>query len=292
MRALLAVAAMAATLASAPRAAGEEPAGGPSLRVVAAGALIGERVRDRAGEAAGEVAAVLIDTVDARARWVMVASGGVLGIGEALAAVPWQVVDFGRGGREVRVRVDKQALVTAPKVDRDRLVELADPARMGGVLDYYAAVAAAPRDAPPPEGPADRRARSEWAGVPTLVVSRQGITTLMPPAATDEPLGDRVRSAAGEEVGRIDELVVEAETGRVAYALLARGGFLGLGEQWAPIPFPALAWSPVMRSYTLARGLSPARMQGFPRQRDLPAAIGRGQLAQLYRLYGVRPYWE
>src|SRR5580704_7263924 len=42
--------------------------------------------------------------------------------------------------------------------------------------------------------------------------------------------GDRVRNRAGEDLGKIEEIMLDVGSGRVAYAVLSSGGFLGIGD--------------------------------------------------------------
>ena len=41
--------------------------------------------------------------------------------------------------------------------------------------------------------------------------------------------GDSVQNSAGEDLGKVDELMIDIPSGRVAYAVLSIGGFLGMG---------------------------------------------------------------
>jgi sporulation protein YlmC with PRC-barrel domain len=53
--------------------------------------------------------------------------------------------------------------------------------------------------------------------------------------------GTHVRNPAGEDLGRIEEIMMDAPTGRVAYAVLSFGGFLGIGGKLFAVPWKALA---------------------------------------------------
>ena len=48
--------------------------------------------------------------------------------------------------------------------------------------------------------------------------------------------GDAVKNAAGEDLGNIKEIMIDTETGNVAYYVLSFGGFLGLGDKLFAIP--------------------------------------------------------
>lgn len=52
--------------------------------------------------------------------------------------------------------------------------------------------------------------------------------------------GDRVVNARDEHLGRIEDIMLDVETGNVAYAVLSFGGFLGVGDKLFAIPWTAL----------------------------------------------------
>lgn len=48
--------------------------------------------------------------------------------------------------------------------------------------------------------------------------------------------GTPVQNQAGEDLGEINELMIDLEKGRIAYAVLSFGGFLGLGDKLFALP--------------------------------------------------------
>ena len=52
--------------------------------------------------------------------------------------------------------------------------------------------------------------------------------------------GDPVTNTAGEALGSIEEIMLDPESGRIAYAVLSFGGFLGIGEKLFAVPWSAL----------------------------------------------------
>src|SRR6516225_5581456 len=52
--------------------------------------------------------------------------------------------------------------------------------------------------------------------------------------------GNSVRNAAGDSLGKVDEIMIDIPAGRVAYAVLSFGGFLGLGNKLFAVPWSAL----------------------------------------------------
>jgi sporulation protein YlmC with PRC-barrel domain len=55
-----------------------------------------------------------------------------------------------------------------------------------------------------------------------------------------EIIGKHVHNAEGEDLGVIDEIVLDMATGRVAYGVLAFGGVLGFGSKLFAVPWDAL----------------------------------------------------
>ncbi|MGE0607513.1 MAG: PRC-barrel domain-containing protein [Pirellulales bacterium] len=53
-------------------------------------------------------------------------------------------------------------------------------------------------------------------------------------------IGMEVRNAAGEDLGQIEDLVIDMGTGEVRYAALSFGGFLGFGDKLFAVPMHAL----------------------------------------------------
>ena len=61
--------------------------------------------------------------------------------------------------------------------------------------------------------------------------------------------GTEVYGPSGEHVGEIDHLMLERDSGRVAYAVMSFGGFLGMGKDFYPIPWNALKYDTSLDGY-------------------------------------------
>lgn len=57
-------------------------------------------------------------------------------------------------------------------------------------------------------------------------------------------IGSNVINVKGETLGKIDNLVVDIDSGRILYAVLQSGGFLGIGDKLLPVPWESLAALP------------------------------------------------
>ena len=57
-------------------------------------------------------------------------------------------------------------------------------------------------------------------------------------------IGSKVINLKGETLGKIENLVVDVDTGRIVYAVLESGGFLDIGDKLFPVPWGSLAALP------------------------------------------------
>jgi sporulation protein YlmC with PRC-barrel domain len=56
---------------------------------------------------------------------------------------------------------------------------------------------------------------------------------------TSQIVGEDIYNLAGEEIGEVEDLVVDAKDGKVRYAAVTYGGFLGIGEKMFAVPWEA-----------------------------------------------------
>ncbi len=64
-------------------------------------------------------------------------------------------------------------------------------------------------------------------------------------------LGEDVVSTQDESLGDIKEIMLDMRSGQVAYAVLAFGGFIGLGEKLFAVPWQALRLDTVNKRFVL-----------------------------------------
>jgi sporulation protein YlmC with PRC-barrel domain len=64
-------------------------------------------------------------------------------------------------------------------------------------------------------------------------------------------IGDNVENAEGEDLGKIDNLMVNISTGHIEYVVLEYGSFLGLGGKLFAIPFSELKINPEKHGFIL-----------------------------------------
>lgn len=75
-------------------------------------------------------------------------------------------------------------------------------------------------------------------------------------------IGDSVQNPAGEAIGEIKEIMLDMRTGRVAYAVMSFGGFMGMGEKLFAVPWEALTLDTQNKRFVLA--VDRARLDSAP----------------------------
>jgi sporulation protein YlmC with PRC-barrel domain len=104
--------------------------------------------------------------------------------------------------------------------------------------------------------------------------------------------GDAVRNSAGEDLGTVDEIMIDIASGQVAYAVLSFGGFLRMGNKLFAVPWSALSVDEDEKCIILdvdKRTLETA--PGFDKD-NWPDMADKSWGTEVYRHYGAIPYWE
>jgi PRC-barrel domain len=108
---------------------------------------------------------------------------------------------------------------------------------------------------------------------------------------SDRVEGTKVYDAAGNSIGSIKRLMIEKISGRVAYAVMSFGGFLGMGAEEYAVPWKKLTYDTSLGGYRT--DITEEQLRGAPSfSRDRNFDWGdRAREEELHQYYFVRPYW-
>lgn len=102
--------------------------------------------------------------------------------------------------------------------------------------------------------------------------------------------GCKLINRNGEDLGKIEELMIDLEECRIAYAVLSFGGFLGLGNKLFAIPLQAFSLKAYEHTFVLDISKDVLeKAEGFEKD-NWP--ITHERLEKIYTYYGYKPYWE
>lgn len=263
---------------------GADRPGGVRLSVVAAGELVERSVRDERGIELGRVDSLLVAMETAKVRYVVVRVEEPDASPRKLVAIPWQAVHFERTDGSLRLTVDRVRFRGARRFGTERLTDLTRSAVIVEDDLYWNPGATTATEAIPPD-PQSRE--------PHLWVGHRIVRAILPPQfqLSRDLKGVEVRDARGETQGELETVVIALDSGHVAYALVARGGFVGLGREWLPVPLEVLRWKEERQSYEIPAQVTDAEVtKRFP-SASLPITLAKRELVRLYRAYGLDPAW-
>ena len=68
--------------------------------------------------------------------------------------------------------------------------------------------------------------------------------------SSEEVEGCSIYDTNGNSVGEVDHLMIDKKSGRVVYAVIGFGGFLGLGHRHYPLPWEKLSFDTELGGFT------------------------------------------
>jgi hypothetical protein len=135
--------------------------------------------------------------------------------------------------------------------------------------------------------PNDHRHKEVEVATDTQFTSQRETASLI---GSDKVEGTPVYRSDGQKVGTIDRIMVDKISGKVAYAVMSFGGFLGIGEDYYPLPWSLLTYNPRLEGYEV--NVSEQQLKGAPKFSQYEnwdwSDRARGQ--RVYDYYGAMPY--
>lgn len=104
--------------------------------------------------------------------------------------------------------------------------------------------------------------------------------------------GTPVYNTEGQSLGELYDVMIDKRSGRIAYALMSFGGFLGIGERYHPLPWNALKYDTRKAGYVV--GIAKEVLEGGPSvaANEEPAWADAEYADALHRHYNVVPAWR
>lgn len=121
----------------------------------------------------------------------------------------------------------------------------------------------------------------------TTVDDRRETVSLI---GSDKVEGTAVYGADDRKIGTIQRLMLDKISGKVAYAVVSFGGFMGLGEDYYPLPWSSLKYDTRLGGYRV--GITEDQLKGAPkynRATDWDWS-NRANDRRVYDYYGA-PLW-
>jgi sporulation protein YlmC with PRC-barrel domain len=107
--------------------------------------------------------------------------------------------------------------------------------------------------------------------------------------SSNDVQGTEVYGADGKHVGEVDHLIIDKLSGRVGYAVISFGGFIGLGHSHYPIPWSALSYDTSLGGFRT--NITEQQLKDMPQFSD-DSWQDRNWETRTHQYYQARPYWE
>src|SRR5579871_1870423 len=104
--------------------------------------------------------------------------------------------------------------------------------------------------------------------------------------------GTKVMSSDGEDIGKITDIMLDVRSGRIAYAVLSEGGFLGMGTSLHAIPWNALTLDTDAECFHVS--IAAQRIKddpGFDKD-HWPSMADASWGTTVHQYYNRDPYWS
>lgn len=244
------------------------------------GTIKGGKVVNSVGEDLGKIEELMIDLQSGKIAYVVLSFSEFMGLGDKFFAIPWQILTLRLHEHAFLLGITKETLERAGGFEKGNWPltreELAGTYISYGYQPYWQV-----QKGMPEEAESERMTRME------TMTGRDNPDFLS--ASTIK--GDKVVNKAGEHLGKIEELMIDLEDGRVAYAALSFGGFLGLGSKLFAIPWQALQMK--LHDHVILLDIPKdilEKAEGF--DKDHWPVTNREWLSAMYSYYGYQPYWK
>jgi hypothetical protein len=123
--------------------------------------------------------------------------------------------------------------------------------------------------------------------IPTFSTSTHSSHSLI---ASDRIDGTVVYGSGGSKIGSIRQMMIDKITGKVAYAVLSFGGFLGMGDEYYPLPWSTLKYDTNLGGFRV--NLTKDQLDRAPKyQQNEEWDYSRDNDQRVHDHYEARPYW-
>jgi sporulation protein YlmC with PRC-barrel domain len=190
--------------------------------VFRSGDIIGLNVRNKAGEHIGKIDDLVVDLKSGEVRYAALSFGGVAGFGGKLFAVPWQAMTFRMGepnkadARFFVFDVTKEQLDRMPGFDSSHWPNVADSKWSAGIDKHF------------------NVERNEQDGNERATVAYETVFRASKIKGLD------VKNEANEDLGDVNEIVIDVTKGHVKYLVLSHGTILTGGNKLFAVPLSAI----------------------------------------------------
>jgi sporulation protein YlmC with PRC-barrel domain len=105
-------------------------------------------------------------------------------------------------------------------------------------------------------------------------------------------IGTTVYNTAGDEIGNVEDVILDKTSNGIMFAVIGFGGFLGIGEKYHAIPWSVLDYDANRGGYVVS--FSKEQLKGAPAYSidELTRDDGKAARDASFQYWHVDPYWH
>jgi len=106
-------------------------------------------------------------------------------------------------------------------------------------------------------------------------------------------VGSHVRNEAGEDLGRLEQIMLNISSGHIGYGVLSVGGFLGIGAKMVAVPWSAFHIEEVEQGPRLMLDVDRKTLEDAPgfEKDNWPDMADPAFESEIHKHYGQNPVW-
>ena len=233
---------------------------------LSAESLMDDKVINREGEDLGEFEDLMIDLAEGKIAYAALSFGGFLGMGDKFFAIPWKALSLRVHEHAFVLDIPKEVLENAVGFDKDNWPATSRES-LSSMYSYYG-----------------YQPYWQTETARTTDVDNTGFLR------ANKIRGEKVYNRENDHIGKIEDIMIDLQDGRIAYAVILHGGLLGLGSKHIPIPWQAFSLAERDNAFVVDIPKETLdKAEGLDKDRW---PVTREELSRTFSYYGYQPYWQ
>jgi len=257
--------------------------------------LIGMEVKNNQNEKLGKVNDLAVDVESGRIVYVILSTGGFVGIGETLHAVPPGALHHDVANKVLHLDADKEKLNAVPKFEMAKWAECCNSNQVAEVYSQYGQqpYCSSGHKKDGANTVSARNADRTW-GKDRIVGETEASKSwarLSYVQKASKVIGTPVKNLQDEKLGKVENLMVDLSGGRIVAVVISSGGFIGIGDELSAVPPAALQFN--TERDTLQLGASKETLAASPhfKANQWPDFSQPSYASDVYSAYKIEPYF-
>lgn len=232
---------------------------------IRSGQLINVACYDRTGRHFGDVTDLVLDKTRTQVAFAVIDFKGNDALKDQCVVVPVLLLHYSPSEDRIYLKTEASVIEDAPHLNSKTWSTQANADYQNRTREYYELkiqnMPAEARNALEGTrlGAAIRSAEEAQPAGANVAGGQEGIASNR---RVSSWIGHEVVSSDGENVGKINDLVIDTRDGKVAYATLSYGGMMGMGDKLYALPLDS--FSSQMGSDKLKLNITKSQLQGMP----------------------------